>query len=296
MLSLVTGVVPTTNQFDGIPTTTNLTAVGDKLFFITPSSSPGTVTLWGSGGGTSGAVALANIASPNVGLPSNSPPFVSQSGDVYFMSTDTTSAPGLFKTDGTPAGTTEVAPLLNPGGNLTRRRRQGLSSPRADPAGLELWESDGTSSGTTEVSSFAPNSYMINMIGQGNSVYFTIESTGSNWSGTPSALDFRRHGRGHGPLTNFAAGSSLSALTVLGNEIVFVGNDGTNGDELWATDGTPAGTTQLTDFHGLAMLSVRARIIRFRSRAALSTFLGTTAAPIPAKSGQATEPQPARSR
>ena len=96
MLSLVTGVVPTINQVGGSPTTTNLTAVGDKLFFITPSSSPGTETLWASGGGTSGAVALASIASPNAGPPSNSPPFVAQSGNVYFISADNASSSSQY--------------------------------------------------------------------------------------------------------------------------------------------------------------------------------------------------------
>jgi ELWxxDGT repeat protein len=35
----------------------------------------------------------------------------------------------------------------------------------------------------------------------------------------------------------------------LGDKIVFVADDGTNGQELWMSDGTTAGTTMIKDIH-----------------------------------------------
>ena len=259
MLSLVTGVVSDVNQVAGSPTPTNLTAVGNKLFFTTPNSPSSTATLWESSGGSSGAVALSSIDEPNGGLPSNSPPFVALNGDVYFISSDQTgwNSQGLYKTDGTQAGTTEVTSLFVDGGNPTTGNLTSASGKvfftETVPSGIQLWESDATEGGTNEVSAFPPNSSVIEMIGQGSSVYFTVETADSDGSDTPQLWTSDGTSAGTVQLTKFTEGSQLNALTVSGSKIFFVGNDGTNGDELWATNGTPAGTTQLTHFDNLSM-------------------------------------------
>src|SRR5262249_14524872 len=108
MLSLVTGVVADINQQGGNPT--SLTDGDGKLFSLTQGSNHSTASLWEPSRAAHGAVDLASFEEPNSGLPSNIPPFVSLSGDVYFMGTDSGGSQGLFKSDGTPAGTTEVAP------------------------------------------------------------------------------------------------------------------------------------------------------------------------------------------
>jgi len=45
-----------------------------------------------------------------------------------------------------------------------------------------------------------------------------------------------------------SSGSSLDNLCALGNTLFFTANDGTNGNELWSSDGTSAGTTLFKDF------------------------------------------------
>jgi ELWxxDGT repeat protein len=44
-------------------------------------------------------------------------------------------------------------------------------------------------------------------------------------------------------------GSAPTGLTVLGNRVFFQANDGIHGRELWATDGTPAGTVLVKDIN-----------------------------------------------
>jgi MYXO-CTERM domain-containing protein len=46
-----------------------------------------------------------------------------------------------------------------------------------------------------------------------------------------------------------AAGSSPSRIAALGNDILFFADDGVNGNELWKSDGTPAGTAIVKDLN-----------------------------------------------
>ena len=45
-------------------------------------------------------------------------------------------------------------------------------------------------------------------------------------------------------------GSFPSNLTTVGGALYFTANDGTDGEQLWVSDGTSTGTQMLTDFPG----------------------------------------------
>jgi ELWxxDGT repeat protein len=145
MLSAVGGLVSDINQLDSTPT--DLTAVNGKLFFVTQDSTQGTDSLWATDGTATGAVRLSSIGSSDYGPPASPPTFVSSNGAVYFLSTDSKGAPGLFKSDGTIAGTAEIASLSNPGSGLTAAGGK-LFFTEHGSSGVELWSSDGTASGT----------------------------------------------------------------------------------------------------------------------------------------------------
>ena len=242
MMSVTTGLVADINQVDSTPT--NLTEENGKLFFVTQDSAQGTASLWATDGTAQGAVKLASVAGTDYGSPSNSEPFVSAGGEVYFMGNDSSGEQGLFKSDGTAAGTALVAPVTYPGSNLATAGGKVIFTENG-PAGLELWSSDGTATGTTELSSTVSSSYLVGTTGaHGNLVYFVSERPGASssqlWAsdGTPG---------GTVKLTDLPEGSGLSSVTTLAGNNVVVGTVGEQGSQLWATDGTPGGTMPLTN-------------------------------------------------
>ena len=77
--------------------------------------------------------------------------------------------------------------------------------------GQELWFSDGTAAGTAIVKDIRP--------------------------GTEGSIE---------PY-NGIDGDELAYTALANGKVIFIANDGTNGDEIWASDGTEAGTIRLTD-------------------------------------------------
>ena len=110
---------------------------------------------------------------------------------VYFTSNDASGDPGLFETDGTVAGTVEVAPLSYLPNSLTVAGGK-LYFTESAPTGTELWTSDGTANGTTEVSAFSSDPGAISDItGLGSSIYFVVQDSSGGeqlWTsdGTPT--------------------------------------------------------------------------------------------------------------
>ena len=117
--------------------------------------------------------------------------------------------------------------------------------------GVELWKSDGTASGTVMVKDIASgmSSSPTHLTAVGNTLFFTAhdgthgyelwKSDGTS-SGTMMVKDINS-GAAHGfsgRLTTFAA---------VGNTLYFQASDGTNGFELWKSDGTASGTMMVKD-------------------------------------------------
>jgi ELWxxDGT repeat protein len=240
MMSVTAGLVSDINQLDSNPT--NLTASGGKLFFVTQDSSQGTESLWATDGTAQGAVQLGSFGESGNNLSSNSTPFVSAGGSVYFMGKDPSGNPGLFKTDGTVAGTALVSATTYLGNALAAAGGKVFFTENG-PSRLEIWASDGTANGTIESAWFdqpVASPIVVTPAVQGNLVYFTLPDCPQLFAsdGTPG---------GTIQLAYFPQGF-LGHVTGLDGKVFFVGNDRTHGDQLWASDGTPGGTTALTDF------------------------------------------------
>ena len=188
----------------------------DSVLLSAPAShdSPGR-ELWRSDGTPEGTVLVADILP---GPKSSQMSFLTLAGDSLYFSATRSSDPetgwpiyGLWKTDGTAAGTVPVLEQVSGSrfGLLPVQLADfdgGLILTGYDPEhGRELWRSDGTAAGTTLVTDIAPGPY-----------------------------------NGCWPI-----GFSARA----GNFLTFYADDRVHGVELWRTDGTEAGTSLLRDIN-----------------------------------------------
>ncbi|HZF10334.1 MAG TPA: ELWxxDGT repeat protein [Thermoanaerobaculia bacterium] len=128
---------------------------------------------------------------------------------------NTTNRNGLWRSDGTTAGTVKIADLFRfdfpqrLGGRL-------LFAADDSQHGNELWASDGTAKGTTLIKDI--NLFSVNGPGHHNCV---------------------------------GAASSPGPGAILGNLYLFGADDGVHGRELWASDGTARGTRLVKDINPL---------------------------------------------
>ncbi len=163
----------------------------------------------------------------------------------------------LWKSDGTAAGTTLVKDIQegyfpSVPEKLTAVNDTLFFTANTLDNGTELWRSDGTEAGTLLVKDIRPGSdpsYPDKMTEMNNTLYFSAND-GSNgrelWKsdgstdGTIMIKDiYPGAGTGFRPIG--------SNLPVINNELYFYGHDPVNGDELWKSDGTEAGTQLVKD-------------------------------------------------
>jgi ELWxxDGT repeat protein len=191
---------------------------------------------------------------------------VSIDNSLYFSSRDRSFGPNvnikLWKSDGTAAGTVQVADI-KPGSRtedssdprrLTVHGKSLLFIAEDGVNGFELWKSDGTAKGTTLVADINPGigSSIHGFSSEGyqfpiysNNIYFSAtdgvsgyelwKSDGSS-TGTKRVADINPGPSGSGP----------RELTVVGETLFFVAF-GLKGYGLWKSDGTTNGTQLVSD-------------------------------------------------
>ncbi|WP_294088940.1 FG-GAP-like repeat-containing protein [Sphingomonas sp.] len=160
----------------------------------------------------------------------------------------------LYRTDGTPQTTSIVREICvgRCNGVVTDAGTAAVGATfyfagSAPDSGQELWRSNGTAASTQLVADINPGasgSNARNFTRVGNLVYFLATNGGSNngvWrsDGTAAGTQF----------VTSAGGGTISQLTAVGNRLFFtVANAGRI--ELWATDGTPAGSSRALSLNG----------------------------------------------
>lgn len=187
----------------------------DVLLFTATDGVNG-AELWRSDGTEAGTQMVKDLIPGPTGSALAATPFYDASGTVYFPANTVGMGVELWKTDGTEAGTQFVADL-NPG--------PGSSNPvglyhangtvllgAADARGRELWKTDGTAAGTTFVKDVNTNDW--------GSAFVTDPLFGNGFANYKGKLFF---------------GADAGVNT-------------TDWD-LWATDGTQAGTTKVKDIN-----------------------------------------------
>lgn len=249
----------------------NLVVSHNKLFFLAITALNGR-ELWRSDGTAAGTVMVVDF---NPGTTAGAQSFAQSmapfGNGVIFSGIHPIAGGEICVSDGTAAGTVPIdfvpgaagadpSPFITLGGYSYTNATNGSS-------GFELVRTDGTLAGTSVVKDIVPG------IAEGNPgpfavlnnklYFFATEATTTGtelWvsdgtaAGTTMVIDI-----------NPGTGSSVTNapfsanLIVAGNRLFFPANDGTNGIELWSSDGTAAGTTLARDLNpgtgnGLASL------------------------------------------
>ncbi len=228
-----------------------------KLYFQAGDSAGS--NLWVSDGTAAGTVLLKDFV-PNSGSQLSGKPqhLVPMGGKLYFSASDATHGRELWVTDGTTGGTAMVVdarpgpydhvigPLVEMGGKL-------YYPGQLDTTGVELCTADGTAAGTKTVIDLLPG------VNNGFGVYTTFPKIqiykgrlyfpGRN---RPSGIDlWSSDGTAAGTtlvtgaIPGYQMNTSLypEAPKVAGGVLYFSGADSfSNNQQLWRTDGTPAGT------------------------------------------------------
>ncbi len=228
-----------------------LTASGNGICFV--ADGPGGAYLWKSDGRPKGTVMLKKIADTEASYGVKQ--FTPLANRLLFCGSDGKHGSELWTSNGTPRGTRILAniatgtkdgynpfdeqPMATIGDQVYFRADDGIH-------GEELWETDGTAKGTHLVQDLVPGKVggePRQLTTVGDSVFFVgydpenqdvLWKTGNTKSSTRKVIDLRGD--------EFS--SHIEEPTAFAGQLFFTGQQ-VNTDELWASDGTPAGTSKL---------------------------------------------------
>ncbi|MBS3915147.1 MAG: T9SS type A sorting domain-containing protein [Bacteroidetes bacterium] len=161
---------------------------------------------------------LANInTTTNVG--SYPADFIVAGGYLFFNANDGINGIELWKTDGTQSGTAIVKNISAGNGNTTMNllgelKGKLLFAAQVSASGYELWASDGSTAGTAMI----------------------VDANGG------SGLNVVHT---NGEILTESLYRTIRSEYIFNGYYYYVGTDGTNGVELWRSDGTAGGTTML---------------------------------------------------
>jgi ELWxxDGT repeat protein len=258
----------------------HITAVGGTLFFSADDGVNGR-QLWKSDGNPNNANGTVRVLT-NAGIGVSSPGFQSNfavmGGTVFFAGNDGTNGFELWKSDGTANGTVMVKDINTAnvvGGAAGNSFPQHLtvvgntlffSAISEFPAnsgtyGRYLWKSDGTENGTDLVRDVnnAPVPDPGGFGGQGGlaplkpfavmggAIYFSGRDANNDWELWTADAN---NGAARVADINNMGSSDPREITTVGNQLYFsaIGSVAA-GRELWISNGTPAGTSQVADIY-----------------------------------------------
>jgi len=246
---------------------------GEVLFQGRDNGSDGIQGLWVTNGTAAGTHELTGITGADPGSYGLIPLDLTVFGnEVLFNGTDASEYQGLWVTNGTAAGTSELGVSgASPGGfnpsDLTVFGNRVLFagtdatgySGYAGTGNVDLWVTNGTGAGTSELTGISgayangldPDGFTVF---NGEVLFNGLDASGKRelWVTNGAAAGTFELTGISGANTSGISPSGLNPydLTVFGNEVVFGGADTNDEDSLWVTNGTAAGTHELTGISG----------------------------------------------
>ena len=220
----------------------------NKLFYI--GDAVGGTQVWMSDGTSSGTKIVVTASYPDIfdGTDNN---LVVMGNSIYLRAIETSNfTSAIYKTDGTVPGTKRLGTSKSATGTINHAAV--LNNNLIMFIGINdaygITKTDGTAGGTSEIMKFGNGIYS-NMVTFNNAVYFISDTStlgnlelwktdGTN-AGTVKVKEINPGNKG---IIDF-----LENMTVAGNYLYFMADDGTHGTELWRTDGTTNGTTMVKD-------------------------------------------------
>jgi ELWxxDGT repeat protein len=252
------------------PTPAALAAAGGKVFFPWDDGATGT-ELWASDGTKAGTKLVKDLAP--AAASSQPQLFGEAGGKLVFGATPAGSPyPGmppavLYASDGTAAGTVELARFAswNPPRAFTAAGgRVYWTVQDVRPDGTQanaVWVTDGTAAGTKALAELPAGvgvsvDYFTNgptFAAAGGTVFFAASSPDAGtelWAadagGARQVKDIKP-APADPSMVPYPGSSMPREFATLGGKVYFVADDGVRGDQLWATDGTDAGTARVAD-------------------------------------------------
>jgi len=171
-------------------------------------------------------------------------------GEIYFRGFG--QEVGLWRTDGTPGGTRQLAADFYPDAGFVRLGASVLftAEARGQDGFFEkgLWKTDGTPAGTVSVKplgGFYESPRELTLF-QGKLYFFAPDGVWSLWrsDGTAAGTAVVRQLADE---ESVSGGETRLRLTVFAGRLFFIADDGVHGRELWTSDGTADGTRMVID-------------------------------------------------
>jgi ELWxxDGT repeat protein len=245
------------------------THVGNILYYVATDGINGR-ELWRSDGTVAGTYMVKDIYPGSQS--SNISSLTNISGVLYF-SADGGTGQEFWRSDGTNAGTylvIEISPGLNGIGAQASTSPSKFTQVGATTffiankdgtslggsiAGAQLWKTDGTTAGTVKVLEITlgiTTDFYHSLVNFGGTLYFLVgTSTLQLWKsdGTVIPPMLGAVYSGTEPVYNIGASSNITNIDVVGSQMFFWGNNGTDGSEMWKSDGTATGTVMIKDIN-----------------------------------------------
>ncbi|NOK63452.1 MAG: hypothetical protein GFH25_541276n9 [Chloroflexi bacterium AL-N10] len=217
---------------------------GDDTAFFTAFDMVNGWELWRTDGTVQGTTLIRDIQNGENNELSWIPQMIYTNGNLFFVRVNQSDAPELWRSDGTSDGTNMVFDFEQAGTYLRDMTVLDDQLYFISSDDQTLWKSDGTTSGTVPVKQLNHIDHMVNINGTlwlaaDNGAVGLWKSDGTT-EGTVWVRDIQLG-------DEFSNGFIGDGFAGIGDDILFAGNDGATGLELWKSDGTTTGTVQVKD-------------------------------------------------